>query len=287
MLRTKEEYDFEPFAKTKDYLKVNRKIVKRWTETMFKKNEGDIDRILDIATGTGTMVELLFSFLPSKFNRTNVICLDKSAEALDSAERNLLGKVQNLELIQAPIEDAKLSPRSVDIAIWGNGIHYLSEEGQKNSIRNISRVLKPNGWFFFNTSFYDGARPTETLPFYRAQVKKAVEYLRSRDIRRDKKDSRPEASKFHTKLYYEELLALANFKIIESKEFSVDLYKRSWEQISSFGQYAAGALHGYKISDAAIAMKKAVKHALEHHGQHDGLNGRYIRRNWLAISARV
>jgi ubiquinone/menaquinone biosynthesis C-methylase UbiE len=285
MKKIEERFDFEPFAKTTEYRKVNSEIVRSWIETMLQRGMSSFDCLLDIATGSGAMVQLFLAQMPVYWKQCAVICLDQSEEALNLVQRRLIGKVERLHLIHSQVEEMTLPPGSIDVAVWGNGIHYLSEEVQKRSIKHIKQVLKPGGWLLFNTSFYDGARSSETLSFYRVQVKKAVEFLRASGIQRTRMESRPEASKFLPRSYYEQLVDEADFKHVEAKEFTVRLYRKAWEHISSFHQYAAGALHGYPSKDAAIAMQKAVAPALIDHGQKDEQGNLYIPRSWLAISA--
>lgn len=287
MQKNKDGFDFEPFAKTREYLKVNADIVTTWVDTMLKNGISGIDSLLDIATGSGTMSQLVLARLPLHWENFVLTCLDQSEEALSLAKLKLVNKVKNLRLVHSPVQEMKLPDASIHVAIWGNGIHYLTEEAQRKSIMRIKHALKPGGWFFFNTAFYEGARPIDTLPFYRAQVKKAVELMREKSINRNRMESRPEASKFLPRSYYEKLVEEASFKIIDTKEVSANLYKKAWEHISSFRQYAAGALHGYAPQEAAIAMKNAVAIALANYGQKDEKQESYISRKWLAISARL
>ncbi len=278
-------YDYEPFADTPEYLRVNSEIVRSWIELMVGRGMNGVGNILDIATGAGTMVELFMDHLPGGWNQRVVMCLDQSLEALNSVRERLAKRAVKLSLVHSTAEEMAIPEGSIDIAVWGNGIHYLSEEAQKRSVMRIKQALKPGGLFFFNTSFYDGARPSDTLAFYRAQVKKAVEFLRAEGIQRIHSESRPEASKFLSKSYYEQLVVEANFKLEEVKEVTANLYRKAWEHISSFHQYAAGALHGYPPEEASIAMKNAVSPVLEQYGKKDELGVPYIPRNWLAISA--
>lgn len=285
MQDTKKTFDFEPFADTSEYLRVNSEIVRCWVELIMQRGVKGIDCLLDIATGAGTMVELFIEQLPEHWNPSVVKCLDQSIEALSLVQKRLAKKALKLILVHSPAEEMTIPERSIDLAVWGNGIHYLSEEAQRRCVMLIKKALKPGGLFFFNTSFYDGARPSETLVFYRAQIKKAVEFLRSGGIQRSHAEPRPEASKFLSKSYYEQLVVEASFKLEEVNEVTVNIYRKAWEHISSFHQYAAGALHGYPIEEASIAMKNAVSPVLEQYGKKDELGIPYIPRNWLAISA--
>ena len=79
----------------------------------------------------------------------------------------------------------------------------------------------------------------------------------------------------------------AGFKLVDAKEFAIDMHKEAWEYISAFQQYAAGALRGYPIDDAVNAMRDSVGPAIELHGEHDQNGQPYITRKWLAISAQA
>ena len=287
MEEIKEKYDYEPFADTEDYREVNGEIIKSWVDIMRRKGVSSIGAILDIATGAGTMVQLVFDQLPENWKTAAVLCLDQSSEALRLAQSKLEKTVGKLKFVHSSIEDMRYSRQSIDVAVWGNGIHYLSEKAQLDSIKRIKRALKPGGLFFFNTAFYEEARPADTLPFYRTQVKNAVQYLRNHGINRQRDDSRTEASKFLPRSYYEQLVEEAGFKLIEAKEFAVEMRREAWEYISSFQQYAAGALRGYPVDEAVRAMKEAVQPALEQHGDTNENGELYITRKWLAISTEA
>lgn len=287
MEEIREKYDYEPFADTEEYRQVNGDCIRSWVELMKRKGTDGIDAILDIATGAGTMVQIVFDYLPESWRKAAVMCLDQSGEALKLAQSKLEKTVDRLKLVHSSVEDMTLADSSIDFAVWGNGIHYLSEEDQLDSVKRIKRALKPGGFFFFNTAFYEEARPIETLPFYRTQVKTAVQYLRDRGVSRLKDDSRTEASKFLPRAYYEDLVQRSGFKLVEAREFAVDMKREAWEYISSFQQYAAGALRGYPVDEAVRAMREAVQPALELHGERDSDGNLYITRKWLAISSQV
>jgi ubiquinone/menaquinone biosynthesis C-methylase UbiE len=281
------EYIYEPFAESEGYKKVNEAIIRRWIRMITESGTRQIDRLLDLATGVGTMVELFLKNLPQGWNEPQVICLDQSAEALEQAERRLKENVGDLQLKQGLIEELDLPEESVDVAMWGNGIHYLDENAQFGALSSVRRVLKPGGWFFFNSAFYAGSRPEETLPFYRAQIGKAVRKLKALGVRRDAKEGRVEASNFLDQAHYQNLLEQTGFTVEEMKKVAARLYKSAWESISGFSQYAAGALHGYPVDVAAEVLSEAVGPSLEEHGSPDENGELYIPRNWLSAAARV
>lgn len=282
-----EKYDYEPFADTDEYKKVNSDIIRNWIQIMVDRGTNSFDKLLDIATGAGTMVQLFFGLLPSNLKQSAVLCLDQSSEALKLAQKRLGSEVKRLNLINSQIQNLDLPDKYVDVALWGNGIHYLGEEEQIQCLRRIKRVLKPGGLFFFNTAFYEEARPVETLPFYRTQVKNAVHYLKSKGIQRVKTQKKAEAGKFLPRSYYEELVQKAGFNLVDAREYAAELTKDAWEHISSFQQYAAGALSGYPTEEATNAMKNAVEPAIIKHGEVNSNGNFFVTRNWLAISAQA
>ena len=280
------EFVYEPFADTEEYREVNTDIVQGWMESMVQKGGKEIDRLLDIATGIGTMVHIFVENLPKHWQTPTVICLDQSRDALEQAKLNLESKVAHLELIHCQAEEMTLPDESVDVALWGNGIHYLEAESQERVLIALKRALRKGGWLLFNSAFYAESRPPETIPFYRAQVRRAVEYLKSKGIRREQMDGRPSASNFLSRDHYETLLQKVGFKVEEVKESAVRIRTLAMEHISGFQQYAAGALHGYNPHAATEAMRLAVAPAMERHGQPDEHGVLSIKRNWLAVSAR-
>ncbi|MFP4409097.1 MAG: class I SAM-dependent methyltransferase [Spirochaetaceae bacterium] len=281
------EYVYEPFADSPEYREVNEMIVRRWMRMITETGTRQIDRLLDLATGVGTMVDVFLKNLPAGLKQPSVLCVDQSSQALEQTERRLKGRVHDLQLKQGLIEELDLPKESVDVAIWGNGIHYLDEEAQFKALTSVRRVLKPGGWFFFNSAFYADSRPEETLPFYRAQIAKAVRKLKALGVGRDSKEKRVEASNFLDQAYYQRLLEQTGFAVQEMKKIAARLYRSAWESISGFSQYAAGALHGYPVDLAAEVLSEAVEPSLEEHGTRDENGELYIPRNWLSAAARV
>jgi ubiquinone/menaquinone biosynthesis C-methylase UbiE len=249
--------------------------------------EGGIHRMLDIATGVGTMAELFLAQLPSGWRFPHVVCIDKSEEALDLAREHLGLPPEAMTLVHAEAETLSLEPACADIAVWGNGIHYLSAENQESALARIKEALRPHGWLFFNTTFYEGARPPDTMPFYRAQIVEAVRFLRKRGVERTSVEGRPEASRYLSVDHYRALTERVGFTVIETRESVARTSLSFWEAICSYYQYSAGALHGYSPHEAALALQEAVKSIFGVHAQPDAEGGISIPRRWLAVAARV
>ncbi|MFP4011443.1 MAG: class I SAM-dependent methyltransferase [Spirochaetaceae bacterium] len=281
------EYQYEPFADTEEYRRVNTEIVRRWIDVLREAGTRQINRLLDIATGVGTMVELFLENLPQGWRQPAVVCVDANPDALEQTRDRLADRVAELECVESRAQEMELAPNSVDVAVWGNGIHYLDEEAQKNALGRISRALKSGGWLFFNSAFYAESRPADTIPFYRAQIANAVRRLKALGVRREEKSAHAQAGDYPDQSRYRSLLEQAGFAVEEMSKYAARLYQTAWENISGFSQYAAGALHGYRVDVAAQVLREAVGPSLEQHGFRDE-NGRlYIPRNWLAVAARA
>lgn len=282
-----EKYIYEPFAETQEYKKVNGEIIGEWVNLMIDRGIERVDKIMDIATGVGTMVQIFVSKLPEHFKYSEIVCLDQSSEALRRAAEKLENTVSKMSFVKAKVQDAAIEKNSIDLVIWGNGIHYLTKDEQSESLANIRKGMKEGGWLFFNTAFYEGSRPQETLSFYRTQVKNAVKDLHRRGIKREKTHTKAEAANFHPREYYEKLVLNAGFSLVDAKEYAAHLSKEAWEYISSFQQYASGALGGYPAEEASIAMKDAVAPAISDHGSVSEDGTFFVTRNWLSVCARV
>ncbi|MCF7875522.1 class I SAM-dependent methyltransferase [Candidatus Bipolaricaulota bacterium] len=281
------EYNFEPFANTEDYRKINRKIIVTWIAAMVDSGVERVTRLLDIATGIGTMVQLFVEEMPDGWEEPEVICLDKSEGALEVARSKLENIVGSLSSIHSPIQVMEVPGEKVNVVLWGNGIHNLSEKDQVKAVNRIRDSLKEGGWFFFNSAFYEGARPEGTKSFYRYKVKKAVKYLREKGVERKRGEDRAEASKFLPRSHYREIVKKAGLKVHEMDELTAPLYQEAWEYISGFKNYALGALHGYPAEEAQEALRQAVAPALEKYGVEDENGELYVPRKWLRVSTRL
>lgn len=280
------EYGYEIFAETEEYLRINEMIVGKWVSRMREAGMRDMERVLDLATGVGTMIQLLLNTLESGERPREIVCVDMSAQALQLAEQNLKGHVASLKLVHAPLQELSLEPESVDAAFWGNGIHYLNPEEQEAACRNVRRTVRRNGWFFLNSAFYEESRPAGTFAFYRSQIAEAVRSLRSRGIVRDRNRPHPESANFLPLAYYQNLLERTGFAVEEVEQFEGRFNQSALEKISGFSQYAAGALHGFPAEAAAQAMEEAVAPSLESYGLRDARNLPYIPRCWFSLVAR-
>jgi ubiquinone/menaquinone biosynthesis C-methylase UbiE len=279
---------FEPFSDVVEYLNVNTRIIQRWFVMMKEKGTLQVERIVDLASGVGIMVQLFFETLPKDWKQPLVTCVDRSVEALQLAQQRLSPLLsQNLEYLCTAVEHMQVHDKSADVVTFGNGIHYLDTEKQQQVVERVHSSLKPGGWFLFNTAFYQESRPEWTFPFYQKKVKLAVQKLREMSVIREKQERRPTSADFLPRHHYEELVTANGFELEDVVEIEARLGQKAWEMISGYSEYAAGALHGFPLEQAAAALQEAIAPALAEHGRRDENGKLYIARNWLALAARA
>ena len=282
------EFDgtFRAFAETPEYIEVNRLCVEDWVGLIAESGQSVRD-VLDLATGTGTMASILLDALARQNRSPTLTCLDRSPEALELAKEALGGEDERTAFLLGDAADPNLPAASMDVVVIGNGIHYLTEAEQETLAGKVKTILRPGGYFLFNTAFFDGTIPEETVSFYRAKTKEAVRFLRGIDITREEGAERAEAANLKPIEHYRALAQRAGMKIARLTQYPVRGSLRFYQGIASYLQYAQGILRGYPVRAAADALVKGTEKAFALHAQ-TGPNGeQFILRNWLSMSAQA
>jgi ubiquinone/menaquinone biosynthesis C-methylase UbiE len=272
------KFSFEPFAETPEYLAVNRAALSNLGRHIF----GKVRRMLDLATGVGTMVQLGREQIPA-LREAMIICIDASREAIIAGRRRLSGE-PNLHWLQAFAQHLPLSG-PFELTTFGNGIHNLSHEDKLAALKDVFRVTAPGGLLFFNSAFYEGTVVEGTEGFYRAKILRAVAELKQMGVPRSK-EGRAEARNWLKPEEYADLVRAAGFEIVYLGQREVRVYREGWRLICEYADYAAGALHGYPVEIAARVLSRAVVSVLEEMGFVDEQGQRYIPRRWLEVIAR-
>lgn len=233
------------------------------------------DFVLDLASGPGNTSKILDQELGPG---GSIVAFDISRSALTYADKNLklkrpfyvvLGTAEKLPLI------TEKSPRPFDVVLCGNAIHNFPDK--EVAIQEVSRVLKPDGIFAFNSTFYEGAIPDRENGFYRAWVGKALELLRKEGVARDKK-VRVEARKYLTPEEYRRLLTANGFEILEMSFESVEIPLEGFKAIAQDDEFAE-TLSGFPQNEA----KKALSDAADIVFQASNMVG--SSRNWMRVIA--
>ena len=268
---TSQEFSFSKFSRNDFYEKLNSRLV-----DMAELDSGQ--RIVDLACGTGGVTKLILDHLRDARDSV-VIAVDHSASALKQAMEELNGrKDAALQFVQSRVEQlSEALKETVDTIVFCNAIHYIDDKDAL--VADISRSLKPGGKFAFNTSFYEGSHPPETLRYYRQWMFKAMRILRREYGLSPSREKKVESRKHLTPEQYKELLGNHGLTIVKQEIDTVDVPIDGWLDISGFQDFVEGVMPGVPLEKASAALQEAVRQTFEE------MKLTYVSRSWLDIVA--
>src|SRR5215207_5924304 len=249
---------FEPFAEELAYIRVNERLVDRLVRHMSGK---PTIKLLDIAAGTG-LTTLLDIDLPALHQAR----IDVPHDVIDGV---LYASAANIPLVE-----------HYDAVIFANSLHLLDGESKAHALAETYRVLKPGGVIAINSTFYDGAYPEESKPFYSRWIRRSIVEINRRLPNREKGE-RVQAMEFLPAQTYLDLIKGAGFKVVETRERRVLLSQSAVRAISAYAEFAKGALHA---SDEDALEASAVLQSTVQQTFRD-LKMKYLPRIWLEIIA--
>lgn len=123
------------------------------------------DRVIDLAAGTGHVLEMLLGALPS----ARATAVDYSPVVLQHAEKRLAKHVSQLEFLEHDLNEPiipKLDAASFAIAISVQSFHHFDDDDRKRQLSDIYQLLKPGGLFLVHDRF--AVADPALLPDYQA-----------------------------------------------------------------------------------------------------------------------
>jgi ubiquinone/menaquinone biosynthesis C-methylase UbiE len=166
-----------------------------------------------------------------------------------------------------------------DLAIFANSLHLLDDDTKRSALLGVNQVLAPGAVLACNTTFYDGAYPEESKPFYSRWIRRSVAEMNRRLPSRNKGE-RAQAMESLTADTYRQLIECAGFEIVESRERRV-LSASSRAGHLRLQELRHGRLHATDedAEQAAQALQTTVQQTFRE------LKMKYLPRNWLEIIA--
>ena len=150
----------------------------KWRKKVVKiVKENNPDTILDIATGTGDLAINL-----AETNATKIIGLDISSGMLEIGKAKIKNKAldSKIEMILADSENMPFEDNTFDAITVAFGIRNF--ESLENGLKEIYRVLKPNGTFvILETSMPTKAPYLQGYKFYTKNILPLIGKLFSKD----------------------------------------------------------------------------------------------------------
>ena len=106
-------------------------------------------KILELGCGEATMTKKLAS---TGFNREII------ASDVDEIQhkKNLKLKIPNIRFIFCGAEDIKIEDNSIDIVFMFKSFHHIPKNSMKKALKEIKRVLKPNGLVYISEPLFMG-----------------------------------------------------------------------------------------------------------------------------------
>ncbi len=260
-------FGFEKFSSHPFFREVNRWLVER-----AGIRPGHV--VVDLGCGPGATTELIVEHVDAREGGL-VYAVDPSPSALEVARQRVRSEV--VRFLEGTAERLSQLVPAADVVLFCNAIHLVQDK--LAVVRETMAVLRPAGVFAFNTTFFEGAYPAETLRFYKLWMLRAVRHLRERGIE-VARGVKATAMRWLSAGEYEALLRWAGFAEVSTHLQQQHLSQQSLLDISEFSLFIEGALPGVPLREACEALKVGVQQAFSQLGLAS------VPRNWLQVIAR-
>ncbi len=260
-------FGFEKFSSHGFFREVNRWLVER-----VGIRPGDT--VVDLGCGPGAVTELILERVDASSGAV-VYAIDPSPSALEVARQRVRSAV--VRFLEGTAERLSQLVPSADVVLFCNAIHLVQDK--LRVVREALAVLRPGGVFGFNTTFFEGAYPPETLRFYKLWMLRAVRHLKERGFE-VAKGVKATAMRWLSPEEYEALLRAAGFGEVRVHLQQQQLSCQSLEDISEFSLFIEGALPGVPLREACQALQLGVRQAFQE------LALVTVPRNWLQVIAK-
>ena len=266
-----QDFSFSKFSQNSFYETLNARLVDM-------ADIGGDRRIVDLACGTGGVTRIIAERLQDACE-SMVIGVDHSASAIRQAMDNFRDRRDSaVRFVHSQVESLSDSVKeSVDTVVFCNAIHYIPDKDAL--LADITKSLNPGGKFAFNTSFFEGSHPPESLEFYRKWMFKSIRTLRRDYGLRPSRTDKVESRKHLTVEQYRELLESHGLTIVRQRIDTVQVPIEGWLDISGFKDFIEGTMPGVPLDKASAALQSGVRQTFE------DMNITHVPRSWLGVIA--
>jgi len=266
-----DDFGYGPFASNPFYTQINRRLV-----ALTRLLPGQC--VVDLGAGTGAVTRLLAQAV-SDASGAQVTAVEPSRSALETAQQDL-GKFNGVTLnfVQANAECfSHLVPKPVGAVFFCNALHLVKEK--ESVVQEVYRSLQEGGTFSFNTSFFVGAEPPESLQFYKRAMMKALRHLHKNCGLSPDRNTRALARQPLSQDEYVSLLESNGFRIRKNDVVTVPMPLKGFEDISGYSLFIEGALPSIPLGLGKEALQLGVREAFAELGLETS------PRNWLLVVA--
>ncbi len=230
--------------------------------------------VVDLGCGVGTVTEMILERLDPRAGAV-VYAIDPSPSALEIARSRIRSSI--VRFLRGTAERLSQLVPQADVVLFCNAIHLIQEKALV--CREVVSVLRRGGVFAFNTTFFEGAYPPETVRFYTVWILRAVRFLKQRGIEFTR-GAKATAMRWLTPAQYAEMLEEVGFGEIRMELQTQPLSEQSLLDISEFDLFIEGALPGVPLEIGAQALQEGVRQAFRELGM------TAVPRTWLQVIAR-
>lgn len=252
-------YTFDPFARHQFYHDVNESLVRTAIGRLdADRPQGRRVRIVELASGTGAVTELILDELERRGRPADVTGVEPSFEAIAVARERLAGR--DVEFQQGDVDRLAAIVPEADAVFFCNAIHLIPDK--QDVIGKIAGVLGPRGFFACNSSFFEGAYAPGSERFYHLWTRRALGWLRKNypDVRLSR-NGKVTAMQWLTADDYAVLLEKSGLRMVDCAMEEVLMPLRSWQDIGRYWLFIEGALPGVPIPIGADALEHAAAEA--------------------------
>ena len=269
---------FDPFTRHLFYTEVNRALVERALDVLEATHpSGEVLCIVELASGTGAVTELIVDGLRRRQRQAVVVGVDPSPSALHQARQRLAGR----PVVFVPGDVTALGQVIVkaDAAFFCNAIHLVADK--ERCMAALAAVLPVGGVLACNTTFYEGAYVAGSEPFYFALTRQSIGWLRAHHPEaRVAHRGKVTARQWTSAQEYRALVECLGLEVTYLEEVPVQFPLRAIQDIGRYALFIEGALPGVALPLGAEALAAAAARAFA------DLHLEFVPRNWLQLVAR-
>ena len=271
MVTASEEYSFTSFSNLTFYTKVNERLLDL-------AEVGKQRKIVDLGCGTGGITKLILERLQSAKN-TAIYAVDHSTTALKAAAEEIGDRKDvAINYVHSEVQNLTDSVKEkVDAIVYCNSIHYVPDK--KELLGQIKNKLQPNGIFAFNTSFFEGSHPEDSLLFFRKWMMRSLRILKREHGMVPDKTAKVQSRVQLNADDYINLVEDAGFKVLVNDLNRVEVPHEGWHHISGFSDWIEGVMPGVPLDVGRRALQKGLAQTW------DEMNLKTVPRVWLSVIA--
>tara|TARA_Y100001934_G_scaffold237277_2_gene289327 strand:+ start:21187 stop:22011 length:825 start_codon:yes stop_codon:yes gene_type:complete len=271
LVTASEEYSFTSFSNLTFYTKVNERLLDL-------AEVGNQRKIVDLGCGTGGITKLILERLQSAKN-TAIYAVDHSTTALKAAAEEIGDRKDvAINYVHSEVQNLTGSVKEkVDAIVYCNSIHYVPDK--KELLGQIKNKLQPNGIFAFNTSFFEGSHPEDSLLFFRKWMMRSLRILKREHGMVPEKTAKVQSRVQLNADDYINLVEDAGFKVLVNDLNRVDVPHEGWHHISGFSDWIEGVMPGVPLDVGRRVLQKGLAQTW------DEMNLKTVPRVWLSVSA--